>query len=113
VTLGELEAAMPPRLGEVPAEQAGEGDPVIQPARERYAALDALLVDTGAALSCLPQVQVADDTASRIRLGNSVIIRGRDAPVEAEEACVTARGRLVAIGGIEAGMFHPKRVFTG
>ncbi len=49
----------------------------------------------------------------RIRLGNPVIIRGRDAPVEAEEACATARGRLVAIGAIEAGMFKPKRVFAG
>jgi tRNA pseudouridine55 synthase len=110
VTLAELEAAMPPRL-----EPAGEGEdhPIVQPARDRYAALDALLVDTGAALSCLPQLAVGDDAASRIRLGNSVIIRGRDAPVDALEACVTARGRLVAIGGIEAGMFHPKRVFTG
>ena len=42
-----------------------------------------------------------------------MIIRGRDAPVEAEEACATARGRLVAIGAIEAGMFKPKRVFAG
>ena len=37
---------------------------------------------------------------------------GRDAPVEAEEACATARGKLVAIGAIEAGMFKPKRVFA-
>ena len=46
-------------------------------------------------------------------LGNPVIVRGRDAPVEAEEACATARGKLVAIGAIEAGMFKPKRVFAG
>ena len=46
------------------------------------------------------------------RLGNPVIIRGRDAPVEAEEACATARGKLVAIGAIEQGMFKPKRVFA-
>ncbi len=50
---------------------------------------------------------------AKIRLGNPVIIRGRDAPVEAEEACATARGSLVAIGAIEAGMFKPKRVFAG
>jgi tRNA pseudouridine55 synthase len=40
-------------------------------------------------------------------------VRGRDAPVEADEACATARGRLVAIGAIEHGMFKPKRVFVG
>ena len=95
ITVAELEAAR------------GAGD------NPDFDALDALLVDTGAALESLPQVTVTDDAAARIRLGNPVIVRGRDAPVEAPEACATARGRLVAIGAIEAGMFKPKRVFTG
>ena len=95
ITVAELEAAR------------GAGDD------PDFDALDALLVDTGAALESLPQVTVTDDAAARIRLGNPVIVRGRDAPVEAPEACATARGRLVAIGAIEAGMFKPKRVFTG
>ncbi len=69
-------------------------------------------METAAALECLPQVAVTVDAATRIRLGNAVIFRGRDAPLEAEEACATVRGRLVAIGAIEAGMFKPKRVFT-
>ena len=72
-----------------------------------------MLVDTGAALEYLPHVALTDDAAARIRLGNPVIIRGRDAPVEAEEAFATARGKLVAIGAIEAGMFKPRRVFGG
>jgi tRNA pseudouridine55 synthase len=100
VTVEELESASPRPKGDV------EGVP-------DFAAVDALVVDTGAALECLPQVTVTDDAAHRIRLGNPVIIRGRDAPVEAEEACAVARGRLVAIGAIEAGMFKPKRVFAG
>ena len=75
--------------------------------------MDALLVEPAAALECLPQVARHRRAASRIRLGNPVIVRGRDAPVEAEEACATARGKLVAIGAIEAGMFQPKRVFAG
>jgi tRNA pseudouridine55 synthase len=101
VTIEELQAALP-------AADAGEpfeGD--------RFAAIDAYIVETAAALDCLPQIAVTDDAASRIRLGNAVIVRGRDAPVEAAEACATARGRLVAIGAIEAGMFRPKRVFAG
>jgi tRNA pseudouridine55 synthase len=100
VTLEQLEAAVP---------QAREGEEVVL----SYAAIDAYIVDTGAALECLPQVAITDDAAAKIRLGNPVIIRGRDAPVEAEEACATARGKLVAIGAIEAGMFKPKRVFAG
>ncbi|MBL8576779.1 MAG: tRNA pseudouridine(55) synthase TruB [Mesorhizobium sp.] len=103
VTVAELEAA---RFGEA-GQQEGEPLPL------DFSAIDDLVVDTGAALECLPQVALTDDAANRIRLGNPVIIRGRDAPVEAEEACATARGRLVAIGAIEAGMFKPKRVFAG
>lgn len=112
VTLEQLEeAAAESRPRGEPDEGGFVADPRTE--RERYSAIDALLVDTGAALECLPQVAVSDDAAQRIRLGNPVIVRGRDAPVEADEACVTARGRLVAIGAIEAGMFKPKRVFTG
>ena len=76
-----------------------------------YDALDGLLIDTVAALDCLPHVSVGDDAAARIRLGNAVILRGRDAPINADEACATARGRLVAIGVIDRGTFKPKRVF--
>lgn len=79
---------------------------------DAHAALDSLLVDTAAALEGIPQVPVGDDTAARLRLGNPVIVRGRDAPVEAAEAWASARGRLVAIGAVEAGMFKPKRVFS-
>ncbi|MBX3567156.1 MAG: tRNA pseudouridine(55) synthase TruB [Rhizobiaceae bacterium] len=101
VALSELEAAAP-RRGE-----AAEDD-----APPSFKALDSLLVDTLAALDCLPQVAVTDDVATRLRLGNSVILRGRDAPLDADEVCATARGRLVAIGAVEAGMLKPKRVFV-
>ncbi|MDN2568468.1 tRNA pseudouridine(55) synthase TruB [Aquibium sp. A9E412] len=98
VTLAALEAAAPEPGGEAGA--------------ERFAALDALLVETAAALDGLPEIAVNDAAAARIRLGNPVILRGRDAPLEAPEAWASTRGRLVAIGAVEAGMFKPKRVFT-
>ncbi|GLS37573.1 tRNA pseudouridine synthase B [Mesorhizobium tianshanense] len=107
VTIAELEAA---RFGEQ-GENSDSADTVDAPID--FDAIDALLVDTSAALDCLPQIAISDDAATKIRLGNPVIIRGRDAPVEAEEACATARGKLVAIGAIEQGMFKPKRVFAG
>ena len=106
VTVAELEAARFGEAGQAAWEEAGKPLP-------DFEAIDGLLVDTGAALECLPQVAISDEAANRIRLGNPIVIRGRDAPVEAEEACATARGRLVAIGAIEAGMFKPKRVFVG
>ena len=43
------------------------------------------------------------------RIGGAVF----ESPVEAAEVCATARGKLIAIGAVEAGMFKPKRVFAG
>ncbi|WP_309084265.1 tRNA pseudouridine(55) synthase TruB [Chelativorans sp.] len=97
----------------VPLKVLEEAAEKAQTEEERFAALDSFLLDTTAALDGLPELVLSDDAASRIRLGNSVILRGRDAPVEAPEAWASARGRLVAIGAVEAGMFKPKRVFGG
>ncbi len=103
VALDALEAASPKTAGP----SADDADPVKDP----FAAIDALVVDTGAALEDLPHVALGDEAAQRVRLGNPVIIRGRDAPAQADEAYVTVRGRLLAIGEIEAGQFKPRRVF--
>ncbi len=73
--------------------------------------LDVLLRAPDTALASLPHVALNDEAAHRIRMGNPAIIRGRDAPVEADPAYVTAKGKLLAIGEIKHGEFHPKRVF--
>ncbi|WJR68645.1 tRNA pseudouridine(55) synthase TruB [Neorhizobium sp. CSC1952] len=78
---------------------------------ERLAALDEYLIDTAEALSNLPHLPVTDDQAHRLKMGNPVILRGRDAPVAETEAYATARGKLIAIGEIGQGEFRPKRVF--
>ena len=83
----------------------------IEDLEERLAALAAHLIDTAEALSNLPHLAVTDDQAHRLRMGNPVIVRGRDAPLAEPEAYATARGRLVAIGEIGQGEFRPKRVF--
>ncbi|MFS2152154.1 tRNA pseudouridine(55) synthase TruB [Rhizobium sp. Rhizsp42] len=83
----------------------------IQDDEERLAALDALLIDTSEALSSLPHLIVNDDQAHRLKMGNPILVRGRDAPVEESEAYATARGKLIAIGEIGQGEFRPKRVF--
>ncbi len=117
VRLADLEAASPRKnTRDVGAVEEPEREATPAPAvdgYEDYSAIDALVVDTGAALDCLPQIALTDEAAGKVRLGNAVILRGRDAPVEAEEACATVRGKLVAIGAVEAGMFRPKRVFAG
>lgn len=80
-------------------------------ASEAFAELDGFLIDPVEALEGLPHLPLTGDSAHRVRMGNPVMALGRDAPIEADEAYVTERGALVAIGEIRAGQFHPKRVF--
>lgn len=103
VELSELERVAPEK-----SEPDQDGN---LPVRD-FSALDDLLIETGAALEFLPQYPLSDDQAHRVKMGNSVILRGRDAPVDEDEVCVTQKGKLLAIGMIEKGQFKPKRVFT-
>ena len=88
-------------------EKAGTPDALTAGA---FAQLDDFLIDPVEALEGLPHIALASDSAHRVRMGNPVMVLGRDAPVEAKEAYVTERGVLVAIGEIHQGQFHPKRV---
>lgn len=74
-------------------------------------ALDGELLPTGTALESMPEISVTPDQANRLRAGNSILLRGRDAVTYADEACATSGDELIAIGGIEKGSFNPKRVF--
>ena len=76
-------------------------------------ALDALLVPPLQAMDGFPEIKVSQDDARRIRLGNAIILRGRDAPIEEEDVCAVHKGDLVAIGDVSRGEFQPKRVLSG
>lgn len=79
---------------------------------ERLAALDSYLIETSEALAFLPHVAISDQQAQRLQRGNPILLRGRDAPLPAEEAYATASGKLIAIGEITEGEFRPRRVFA-
>lgn len=113
VTLEQLESVWPPvpEKTVIDDNQSETAEPLPFIKRD-FSALDALVIETGAALDCLPHIALSDEQAHRVRLGNPVILRGRDAPVEEDEVCAQWKNRLLAIGFIEQGMFKPKRVFT-
>jgi len=109
VSLEELEKAVAEAEASVASE--GEEDEIVEERlKARFAALDPVLLDTGEAMDGYPQVVMSGDQANRIRLGNPVILRGRDAPLPAEDACAFEHGRLIAIGEIAGGEFRPRRV---
>jgi len=74
-------------------------------------ALDGEVHATGIALEELPEIAVSISQVNRIRSGNPVLLRGRDALTFAEEAIVTCGDELVALGYVEKGSFNPRRVF--
>ncbi|WP_236841721.1 tRNA pseudouridine(55) synthase TruB [Bosea sp. PAMC 26642] len=64
------------------------------------------------ALSLIPEIAVHRDAALRLKRGQSVLLRGRDAPVESQAVYATSGGVLIATGSIDQGEFVPHRVFN-
>src|SRR5918999_3835074 len=72
---------------------------------------DALLpVET--ALDDIPALAVSKADAARLKRGQAVLLRGRDAPIFRGTVHVTASGQLVALAEIDRGEIVPKRVFN-
>lgn len=69
-------------------------------------------VSVEAALEQLVEIPVSGNDESRLRHGQGVILRGRDAPILQGEVFATCQGRLVAICDVERGEMKPKRVFN-
>ncbi len=75
--------------------------------------LDATLLPLGFGLVDLPEIPVTRNDAARLGRGQAVLLRGRDAPVTTGPAHATLAGETIALGEVDAGTFHPRRVFAG
>ncbi len=64
------------------------------------------------ALDDIPALAVTASDAARLRNGQSVLLRGRDAPVLEGTVYATTGEKLVALAEAERGELHPKRVFN-
>ncbi len=91
VTLDELEDAA-----------RGEGE----------ASLESYLLPVETALSGIMGIQVSPSDAASLARGQSILIRGRDAPILSGPAYAECKGRLIALGEIEKGALYPIRVFN-
>ena len=63
------------------------------------------------ALHDIPSIAVSRDMAGRLMRGQSIILRGRDAPISGK-IYATCNGVLVAVGDVEKGELVPHRVFN-
>ncbi len=64
------------------------------------------------ALADIPALAVNQADAARLRRGQGVLLRGRDAPAFHGTVYVTESGQLVALAEVERGELLPKRVFN-
>ncbi|HEY4863026.1 MAG TPA: tRNA pseudouridine(55) synthase TruB, partial [Xanthobacteraceae bacterium] len=69
-----------------------------------------LPVESG--LAAVPALQVSRADADRLALGQSVLLRGRDAPLLEGMVSVSTQGSLVALAEIEQGALKPRRIFN-
>ncbi len=76
-------------------------------------ALAEALQPVSAALVGLSSFKLSETDCARLRRGQSVLLRGRDVPVEESPVCAFGRGNvLVALGEVRAGQLHPRKVFA-
>ena len=69
------------------------------------------LLGVEAGLSEVPGIAIGRNEAARLRRGQALILRGRDAPLEGM-AYASCDGVVVAFGPIEGGALQPYRVFN-
>lgn len=75
-------------------------------------ALLSLLRPVETALQDIPALSVSSSDAARLRQGQPVMLRGRDAPIMGGTVYAVSRGALVALGDVSQGEFRPKRIFN-
>ncbi len=67
-------------------------------------------METG--LQDVPALNLSSADAARLRQGQAVLLRGRDAPIMTGTVYATSKGALVALGEVSQGEFKPRRIFN-
>ena len=70
------------------------------------------LLSVATALDDIPALAMTERDAVRLKRGQAVILRGRDAPVASGPAYAIFGGLPIALGEVDQGAFNPKRVFN-
>jgi tRNA pseudouridine55 synthase len=100
VSLEQLQAAAPPA-------PEGAGPPAAL-----ADSLVSLLLPVSVGVQDLPALNVSRADAARLARGQSVLLRGRDAPILQGVVAVSTQGDLIALAEVEHGELLPRRVFN-
>jgi tRNA pseudouridine55 synthase len=100
------------RVGAFYEDDATTLEEVEAAAAEGPDALTSLLRPVETALHDLPALNLSSSDAARLRQGQAVLLRGRDAPILSGPVYAVSRGALVALGDVDQGEFRPRRIFN-
>ena len=75
-------------------------------------AMEGALLPIETVLDGIPALAVDEEQAQRLRQGQSVLLRGANAPIAEDAVLVTLGGKPVGIAAIEQGSLKPKRLFN-
>ena len=110
-TLGHVAALRRTRVGPFGEENAVSLATLERLTPDREALL-AALEPVEIALRDIPALAISAADAARLRRGQPVLLRGRDAPILAGTVYATTRGTLVAVGEVSEGELKPRRIFN-
>ena len=110
-TLGHVAALRRTRVGPFGEENAVSLATLERLSPDREALL-AALEPVEIALRDIPALAISVADAARLRRGQPVLLRGRDAPILAGTVYATTRGTLVAVGEVSEGELKPRRIFN-
>jgi len=75
-------------------------------------AMDGVLRPIETVLDGIPALAMDEQQAQRLRQGQSVLLRGANAPIAHEAVLITSGGKPLGIGSVEQGTLKPKRLFN-
>jgi len=110
-TLGHVAALRRTRVGPFGEENAVSLATLERLIPDREALL-AAIEPVEIALRDIPALAISAADAARLRRGQPVLLRGRDAPILAGTVYATTRGTLVAVGEVNEGELKPRRIFN-
>jgi tRNA pseudouridine55 synthase len=111
VSLERLQAAAPNPTGQDGSGEPAPGTSAPSPGAPNPA-LFALLRPVADGVQALPALSVSRADAARLARGQSVLLRGRDAPIMQGYVAVSTHGDLIALAEVEHGELLPRRVFN-
>jgi len=109
--LGHVAALRRTRVGAFHEDDATTLEEVEAAAAEGPDALTGVLQPVETALHDLPALNLSSADAARLRQGQVVLLRGRDAPILSGPVYAVSKGALVALGEVAQGEFKPRRIF--